>query len=1376
MSDEIVLGMRFTVDGKEAVGQIRVTRAEFAALREETKKSAQADDQGRREAERYVAGLIKKANTLGMTKGELERYEIAQLNLTESEKKAAIELQRSTERYEKLQGVAQGVGRAVAGMASAAVAGAAALYGVVKQQSIEKLMEAEQASLSVTAALKATGYAAGVTQEQIDDMADSLAASTKFDDESVREAAATLLTFRDIQGDVFREALKLSADVAAKMRTDLPSAAQTLARALQDPENAQRLMAVTGGRLNEVQVETIKKLLEQGKVVEAQRVVLDRLNATLQNTAQLMNSGYSKAWNDSKKATDELLESLGRTDIIGGKSKRMMEGITTIMVDLKEQVDGTSNRFSGFFGEMSKASEIIMPAFSKAMGLVQRSMEKPTNQRSGKIFTANESEEEAKAREGAARQREEQQQEKIALADKKAREEKAKLAKQYLETKKAADEWLKSLQRQSEAVGASTEQKMMLEARDKAMTLATNEERSAFLASATALAHKAQVEEDAAKVKKEYEDALKKSIDTQSKELDQIAQQIDQQKKKNAELEESGQALLEYQATQLEAIATGYEFADGADAQTQALRRKAAMLRELGKLQVKGDELEKAKQTAKDYTREIEREMERRQDFISDILSDAIAQGGIKGADLLKRIINSLVLKPGVDFASQGISNALWGAAGSAGGGGGGGGSMLGNGLINAGANYLGTAVFGSTAAYSAAGFTGTQAAMLAAQTGEFGFAGLAATTSAGAGAAGAGVGTELMAGAMSMGPIGWAVAVVLAIIASGYFDDGPENTKGQIGFNTQNRDTKNPFGTIDVVQGEGTGFTQGIEEFFTRLTVLDQTIARHLDDAGMARVIDRLSVYDRRASGDDRGGPIEFAFPEGDSTAQGQLRVEGLIEKYGDIMEEFNPKWAEQIRNFKGTEEELLKLIGGFVQLLDITTEIDNAIASLDGNTVEPIKRSIAAMNAAVENAQIAFDAALDTNDPEKIIAAEQQLQQAILTRYNTERDAVAQIQNSLEKLRDDAYQFQLGIENRRINAGGAGNVYNVSVARAEQIRSGYSGLTSSTQRMGAINQYLGAIDNAYQARRQDIERQIAQQQAQMQAMASAQAAIHQADMSARQSELELAQQWVGILGQARQQLDAMRYTATNPLSATGRYAFAKTDSNALFEQFRSLQGQAKLDAASTLLPLLQTRLGLLGDTQQRPSAGYQAGYNEIVAMLTEVEGYAQTQDDKAAQLQLQLNALQAEGNAIGAQSFDAQLTSNSLLDELNATYNQQLDWAEEEWQRQNAEEQRRHQELLDTYTGGEALDVFNTRIASEARDLLRRIADAVEHPNAAPGSGTTGKPTGTPVDASPGGDVVIVNNTVLDGRVIDTTTRRITRDELANSKRLIRDAAKSG
>lgn len=211
-------------------------------------------------------------------------------------------------------------------------------------------LEAEKSTAALNAVLKATGGSAGLTRRQIEGLVDELADNTLFDDESLREAAAALLRFRDIQEGVFEDALRMAPDLATALNTDVVSAAQTLGKALVNPETGLKGLRAAGLQLSPQLEDTAKKFLEMGDHAGAAKVVLDELRTSIGGGAAEANTGLLKATADTKKAWNELLEAIGNTQAYKENTTAFLGGLKSLFADIKTEIEGGHSSLRGFVG------------------------------------------------------------------------------------------------------------------------------------------------------------------------------------------------------------------------------------------------------------------------------------------------------------------------------------------------------------------------------------------------------------------------------------------------------------------------------------------------------------------------------------------------------------------------------------------------------------------------------------------------------------------------------------------------------------------------------------------------------------------------------------------------------------------------------------------------------------------------------------------------------------------------------------------------------------------------------------------------------------------------------------------------------------------
>jgi lambda family phage tail tape measure protein len=187
-------------------------------------------------------------------------------------------------------------------------AGAALAAGFSLDKVVEETLKWEQASFRLNATLKATGGAVGLTRKELDQLVHDLESTTPFDATDLRDAEANLVKFGNIHEEVFKDALKLSADYAAFTGGTVSQASQALGRALADPVNGLKALQREFGNLTFSQKEYIAQLEAEGKTEQAQIAILDIVRSKIGGTAEASNTGLTGLYGVLKKALDQVGE------------------------------------------------------------------------------------------------------------------------------------------------------------------------------------------------------------------------------------------------------------------------------------------------------------------------------------------------------------------------------------------------------------------------------------------------------------------------------------------------------------------------------------------------------------------------------------------------------------------------------------------------------------------------------------------------------------------------------------------------------------------------------------------------------------------------------------------------------------------------------------------------------------------------------------------------------------------------------------------------------------------------------------------------------------------------------------------------------------
>jgi len=185
------------------------------------------------------------------------------------------------------QGLKTGIGNA----AKIAAVGVGFL-AIQLRAGIQELIEWEDAQLQVNAAIKSTKGVAGVTSKAVEDLADKYADLSLAEDDVILGASALLLRFPKVTKDVFEPALKASLDLAQAFKMDLNSATRLVARALDDPVEGLSRLSRAGVKFTEQEKEKIKTLVASGRTLDAQNIILRRLERRVGGSAQNATRGF----------------------------------------------------------------------------------------------------------------------------------------------------------------------------------------------------------------------------------------------------------------------------------------------------------------------------------------------------------------------------------------------------------------------------------------------------------------------------------------------------------------------------------------------------------------------------------------------------------------------------------------------------------------------------------------------------------------------------------------------------------------------------------------------------------------------------------------------------------------------------------------------------------------------------------------------------------------------------------------------------------------------------------------------------------------------------------------------------------------------------
>lgn len=232
---------------------------------------------------------------------------------------------------------------AIGGIATAAIAATGAVVSFVGSlgDGIKIFEETERYMARTEAQLRATGSAVGFSSSEMDKFARSVAMNTLASTDGVRQAMSVMMTFKSVTGESFKEAIKLSQDLAETFGTDISSEARNLGRALESPAEAISILKRKGIELTSEQQNLINSFVETGDKAKAQEIIFKALQDRVGGTGESAASGtLSGSLDTLGQVTDELKEQFAETTGITKFFKSAVDSLSGAFVRLTKAMKG----------------------------------------------------------------------------------------------------------------------------------------------------------------------------------------------------------------------------------------------------------------------------------------------------------------------------------------------------------------------------------------------------------------------------------------------------------------------------------------------------------------------------------------------------------------------------------------------------------------------------------------------------------------------------------------------------------------------------------------------------------------------------------------------------------------------------------------------------------------------------------------------------------------------------------------------------------------------------------------------------------------------------------------------------------------------------
>lgn len=252
--------------------------------------------------------------------------------------------------------------------------GGLAIGGLISD-SIGEAREAQKVGALTESIIKSTGGAAQVTAKHVGDLASAISLKAGVDDEAIQSGANLLLTFKNVRNEVgkgnqiFDRATQAAVDLSAAGFGDLSGQSKMLGKALNDPIKGISALSRSGVTFTEQQKEQIKTLVDSGRTLKAQKLILGEVESQVGGAAAATATEGEKAG----VALGNLKEQIGTALLpvvdaaAGAFTTKLAPAISSTISFV--QTNGPK-AFSAFKTGVSGAMDAVRPAVEQVVGAV----------------------------------------------------------------------------------------------------------------------------------------------------------------------------------------------------------------------------------------------------------------------------------------------------------------------------------------------------------------------------------------------------------------------------------------------------------------------------------------------------------------------------------------------------------------------------------------------------------------------------------------------------------------------------------------------------------------------------------------------------------------------------------------------------------------------------------------------------------------------------------------------------------------------------------------------------------------------------------------------------------------------------------------------
>ena len=197
------------------------------------------------------------------------------------------------------------------------------------KKSIEEFKKSEMTIARLGATIKAAGERTAYTSDALQKMATAMQGKSIFGDEAIMDAHRVMLTMQNISDDIIPAAIQAAANMADS-EEELASKAFALGKALESPAEGFTALKRSGVILSDQTEKQIKQLTEEGRLREAQGVLLAEVEKRYGGVSDAMAKTAEGMAVINRNAIGDQMEEIGKrlvpvADLLGKMALRTTE-------------------------------------------------------------------------------------------------------------------------------------------------------------------------------------------------------------------------------------------------------------------------------------------------------------------------------------------------------------------------------------------------------------------------------------------------------------------------------------------------------------------------------------------------------------------------------------------------------------------------------------------------------------------------------------------------------------------------------------------------------------------------------------------------------------------------------------------------------------------------------------------------------------------------------------------------------------------------------------------------------------------------------------------------------------------------------------------